>query len=222
MPNKAYTFTPEVNDDGSYDVENGNLSTGYRGGTIEPSFFEDEVSGERHYQITEQDLQQDADYVADIEDDYITAIHELHPNLALAQQFAADNWLAEDLQTFNNLMDVGELDEIMEAIEKLMEEFEASGFAPVEAVEEPEVQQEEFDDAISQLLEEEPQGNEMAFDWMNAAVEFQQTNPVYSAVAAQTAAFHRNEVTQSEAISNLLERYTIAELAPIYKHLTSK
>lgn len=222
MPNKAYTFTPEVNDDGSYDVENGNLSTGYRGGTIEPSFFEDEVSGERHYQITEQDLQQDADYVADIEDDYITAIHELHPNLALAQQFAADNWLAEDLQTFNNLMDVGELDEIMEAIEKLMEEFDASGFAPVEAVEEPEVQQEEFDDAISQLLEEEPQGNEMAFDWMNAAVEFQQTNPVYSAVAAQTAAFHRNEVTQSEAISNLLERYTIAELAPIYKHLTSK
>ena len=88
-------------------------------------------------------------------------------------------------------------------------------------IEEPEVQQEEFDDAISQLLEEEPQGNEMAFDWMNAAVEFQNTNPVFSAVAAQTAAFHRNEISQSEAISNLLERYTIAQLAPIYKHLTS-
>ena len=219
--NRAYTFTPEVNDDGSYDVENGSLSSGHRGGTIEPSFFEDEVSGERHYQITEEDLQQDADYVADIEDDYITAIHELHPNLALAQEFAADNWLAEDLQTFNNLMDVGELDEIMEAIEKLMEEFDASGFAPVEAVEEPAVEQEEFDEAVSQLLDEEPQGDELAYEWMNAAVEFQQTNPVFSAVAAQTAAFHRNEVTQSEAISKLLERYTIAELAPIYKHLTS-
>ncbi|MDA7437525.1 hypothetical protein N8463_02770 [Synechococcus sp. AH-601-P06] len=219
--NRAYTFTPEVNDDGSYDVENGSLSSGHRGGTIEPSFIEDEVSGERHYQITEEDFQQDEDYVSDIDDDYITAIHDLYPNLSLAQEFAANNWTEEDLQTFNNLMDVGELGEIMEAIEKLMEDFDASGFAPEEAEEEPEVEQEEFDDAVSQLLEEEPQGDETAYEWLNAAVEFQDASPVFSAVAAQTAAFHRGEISQSEAISNLLERYSIAELAPIYKHLTS-
>ena len=219
--NRAYTFTPEVNDDGSYDVENGSISSGHRGGTYEVPFIEDEVSGERHYQITEEALQQDEDYVSDIDDDYIVAIHELYPNLSLAQEFAADNWTEQDLQTFNNLMDVGELGEIMEAIEKLMEDFDASGFAPVEAEEEPEVEQKEFDDAVSQLLEEEPLGNETAFEWLNAAVEFQETNPVFSAVAAQTAAFHRGEISQSEAISSLLERYTIAELAPIYKHLTS-
>ena len=220
--NRAYTFTPGVNNDGSYDAENGSLSSGHRGGAVEPSFIEDEVSGERHYQITEEELQQDEDYDADIDDDYISAIHDLYPNLSLAQEFAAANWRDEDLQEFNNLMDVGELGEIMEAIEKLMDDFEVSGFAPEEQIEEPEVQQEEFDDAISELLAEEPQGDELAYEWMNAAVEFQDTSPVFSAVAAQTAAFHRNEISQSEAISNLLERYSIAELAPIYKHLTSK
>jgi hypothetical protein len=217
--NRAYTFTPEVNDDGSYDVENGSLSSGHRGGTIEPSFIEDEVSGERHYQITEEDLQQDEDYLSDIDDDYITAIHDLYPNLSLAQEFAANNWTEQDLEAFNNLMDVGDLGEIMEAIEKLMEDFDASGFAPEEEVPEPQILQEEIDAALEPMLETEAQGMATAYEWLSVAEQTIESNPTFSAVCAATASFHDGSMTAEQAISSVLENYQMKDVVKAYKQL---
>ena len=224
MPNYAYTYTPSVNDDGSYNLDNGTLIARSGGGRVDAVFEEDEMTGERQYLIEQEDLESDLDYAPATEDEYIQAITELYPDLQDALDYAFHNWTPELIEDFNNKVDGGDFDGFVPLIEELMEEYRSTVSAPVEnqIPDDADVTQEEIDEALEPMLESEPEGMETAYNWLQAAEDYQVSNPVFSAVCAATAAFHNNEMTASEAISSVIDNYPMKDVIRIYKHLSQQ
>ena len=220
--NKAYTYTPAVNGDGSYDVSNGTLTSGRGGGQVDAVFEENEVTGERQYLITQQDEQTDLDYQKSNEEDYLLAIHELYPNIQEMLAFGKNFYPPEHIISFNEAINGDDDAEMWRYLEQLDQDYKENNpdYSSVEQVEEV-VAQEQIDNAVDGLMSMEAEGNEVAYAWMEQAVEIQDSNPIYSAIAAQTARFHRGEIDASQAISEMLERYTPAQLAPYYQQLTN-
>ncbi|WP_156957137.1 hypothetical protein [Synechococcus sp. KORDI-49] len=222
MPNRPMTFSPSINDDGTYDVNNGSVSVGRSGGSYESPYQEDEATGQRQYLIEERDLQQDEDYQPDNDAEYVIALTQAYPDLMDALAYARDNKSPEYILDFNNKIDSGDYGNYVPLIEELVEEYRSqSSVAPVEEelTDAENVSQDEIDSAVDYLNSQESGGDEVALSWMEQAVEYKESNPIFSAIAHQTARFHRGEIDQSQAIGELLERYSPAQLKPYYEQL---
>ena len=217
------TFSPSINDDGTYNVDAGSVSVGRAGGSYDTPYLEDETTGQRQYLIEQQDLQQDGDYEPDNDAEYVIAITQAYPDLMDALAYARDTKSPEYITDFNNKIDSGDYGAYVPLIEELVEEFRSvtgGAFVEDEPTDAEDVSQDEIDTAIDYLNSQEIGGDEVAYGWMEQAVEYQQSHPIYSAIAEQTARFHRGEINQSEAIQELLERYSPAQLKPYYEQLT--
>ena len=106
-----------------------------------------------------------------------------------------------------------------------MEEYRSTVFAPVDdqmETDATEVIPEEIDAVIEPMLEAEPEGMESAYNWLQAAEEYQSSNPVYSAVCSATASFHDGSMSAEEAISSVLENYPMDEVIQIYQYLSAQ
>ena len=220
MPNCAMTYSPAVNDDGTYDVDNGYVSVGRSGGQYETAYIENDETGERQYLIEEQDLQLDGDYQLSVDEEYQQAIREVYPDIQDALEYALHNKTQEWIIDFNNKIDGGNFDEYVPLIEELMEEYRLTVPAPVdeeELTDAPEVTQEEIDAVIEPMLEAEPEGVESAYNWLQPAEEYQSSNPVYSTVCSATAPFHDGSISAQEAISSVMENYPMDEEIQIYQ-----
>ena len=221
MPNRAMTFSPGVNDDGTYNIDAGFVSVGRSGGQYETPYHENQETGERQYLIEEQDFQSDGDYMPTVDEEYQQAIQEVYPDIQDALQYALHNKLHDWIIDFNNKIDGGDFDEYVPLIEELMEEYRSTIAAPVDELETdaPEVSEEEIDAVIEPMLEAEPEGMETAYSWLQAAEQHQTSNPVYSAVCAATASFHDGSMSADEAISTVLENHPLDEVIQIYQYL---
>ena len=218
------TFSPSINDDGTYNVDAGSVSVGHTGGTYETPYVENEETGERQYLISNQDLQQDGDYQPDNEAEYVSALTEAYPDLMDALAYARDNKTLDYINSFNQKIDTGDYGEYVPMIEELIAEFRSvTGTAPVEEelTDEPVVSPEEIDAAIEPMLETEALGMETAYEWLSMAEQTRDSNPTYSAVCAATAAFHDGSMTAEQAISSVLENYPINEVVKIYQYLNN-
>ena len=213
------TYSPSVNDDGSYNSDGGTLVSRSGGGRVDAVFEENEITGERQYLITDEEVRSDLDYQRDVDEEYIANIIELYPNIQEMLAFGKENYTPEFIIDFNNAIDGDDDAEMWRYLEQLDQDFrEAHPSAPVE---ENNVSQEEIEAALDPMLQEEPAGMEMAYQWLQAAEASQSSNPVYSAVCAATASFHNNEMSAEEAISSVLERYPLQDVVKVYKQLSN-
>ena len=224
MPNQAYTYSPSVNDDGSYNLDGGTLVSRSGGGRVDAVYEENQITGERQYLVEQSDLETDLDYNPPSDAEYIQAITELYPDLQDALAYARDNKSPEYIIDFNNKIDGGDYDEFVPFIEELMEEYRSTAGSPVEEeqqTDEQQVSQEEINAAIEPMMEAEPEGMEIAYGWLQAAEEYQTSNPIYSAVCAATAAFHDGSMTAEQAISSVIENHPMNEVIKIYQQLSN-
>ena len=223
MPNQAYTYSPSVNDDGSYNLDSGTLVARSGGGRVDAVYEENQMTGERQYLVTEEDHQQDGDYHRSTDEEYISYIHELYPNMNEMLAFGKDFYSPEFIIDFNNAINSEDDAEMWKYLEMLAADYEANVGSSVEEetlTDETEVSPEEIEEAIQPMLETEPEGMETAYGWLQQAEEYQVTHPVYSAVCAATASFHDGSMTASEAISSVIDNYPMKDVLAIYKHLT--
>ena len=223
--NKAMTFTPgiSIGADGQehYDVENGTL-TSRSGFQSEDVVSYNEATGETNILITEEDLQQDADYTPDITEEYLSSVLEAYPNLEEAQNWAFNNWTDQQVEDFNKAVNTGEPSEMMPKIEQLMEEFYNAEPEVASVEEEPtnEITAEAIVEAYDTLNQQEPEGLESAYEWMNAASQAKDAgDEVMADVLSLTAEFHRGNITAEEAFQQALERHPTDKLAAVYQQM---
>jgi len=222
MPNQAMTYTPDVvmGDDGQehLSVDSGTIST-RSGGSVEIETYEDE-NGNTRYRIDEEDYQQDGDYQPSNDEQYIEAIFELYPNYEEAMEFYSQVWSEEQVDAWNQMVDRLEPDELIPAIEEVMAEYDALNPQPQEQA--TDITEDDVNQAYAEALDAEPQGDELAYNYMEVAVAAQEEGDAcLSGVAALTAAFHRGEITAAEAYEQALSKYDINDLARVYQLLNN-
>ena len=226
MTQHAYTFVPEVALDEhgqEHFTGEGQLNPQRSGGSYETPYQLDDQTGERIYNLTNNDFAQDGDFIpTDLEESYVEAILQTYPDLHLAQEWALRNYPPEKLEDFNNAMESFNPDEMMPRIEELMENYENS--LPDEPhpndVEELDIpSEEEIYSAFDEGQMSEPEGLETAYEWMDLAEQTQTSNPVFSDVARLTAMFHNGEISSEDAWATALEKHPLHELKKVYNHL---
>lgn len=245
MPDRAYTVSPVITEDEhgrevvtDFSVSSGRETAVGRDGMVrdwENDYYEDE-QGVMHHRFSETELQED-DNCFD-EDQYIGALLESNPQIAVAQAWAEQNLPQEWLDEYNQQIESGSLDELHEALEWLLQQYAEHGDSEVtEATEESESEedndlegltfndlseeeQEEVQSVVSDLYEQEPLGTEVAEQWQHAAQEAETSgDTAFALVAAATAATHSGQMTSAEAVDYCLANVPINDLLRVYKHL---
>lgn len=200
-----------------YDLNNGTLQVGRAGGEHQTPFTEDDETGERRYLIEETDLMQDQDYREDPDETYLQAVIETYPQIHDALAWAKTELSPQFIKDFNEAMNDGEPDDFMPFVEQLMEEYSEATAVEVQLPD-----QQQINEAIDKLTSTEPGGTEQAMEWMQLAVEAQESDPILSEAAHLTAQVHRGELPSSQAIQMMVEKYPMIELQRIYTQLTDK
>lgn len=152
------------------------------------------------------------------EDAYIEALLESEPDLQDSLQWAQSALPQEMIAEFNDAINNGDIDEINKQLEWLLTLYREENAEAFEDAEVEPITDEDFQEAYAGLTEQEPQGTELAFQYLQAAE--QSDDPVYRDVAMATAEFHRGQMTAEEAINAVLERHSIEDAARIYLMMT--
>lgn len=230
MPQQAFTFVPDVsiNEAGQETFTGeGTLQPQRSGGTYETPYEINDQTGQREYNITEQDYQQDGDHIPlDVEAEYVETILQLYPDYSNATQYAIDNWSPQRLERFNKAIDVFDMSDAMPLIEEMMSEYRSAveDGLPEVAPEEEEVElpsDEEIYSAYDEGLTTEAGGTEVAMDWLNLAVETEGNDPVMSDIARLSADFHKGQITAEDAWVSAINNHSMAELQRVFKYLTN-
>jgi len=82
-----------------------------------------------------------------------------------------------------------------------------------------------FDDfagVLDDLADSRPEGMETAYQWLEAAAHFQDSDPVTAAVCKASALFHDGSYSAEQLIDDLTSEYTPRQLARAYKMLTEE
>ena len=239
MPQHGYTYTPEYTDgvDGSSEFTgNGTLqhtSSKYAGQHFEGVYQVNDLTGEETLDIDESDYQQDADYQPDNDAEYAAAVLETYPQLPQALQWVAETMDPDLVAAYNEAVDQMDFDEFMPLVEQIMETYYAEfGYEPQSSdedevsddeVDDSPVDQEEVDSAFENLQNQELLGDEAAYEFMEAAVEAKMNNDDCLSDALQlTAQFHRGVVEPTEAITEMMDKYSMQELRRIYRLMTQE
>lgn len=228
------TYIPEYQEDASGQQQftgDGQLYAGRYGGVIEEqAYYQDELTGEMHSLIDEDDFQLDEDYEADVNDTYVDTIHDVYPQLSDALQWASVALDPETIAGFNEAVDSGDESLYMPMIEDLLNDyFDAGGLTEDEDSdayepeddEEIEVTDEDYNNVVEDLQAAEPQGQEAAMPFLEAAVSSQGTNPLYSDWMAATARFHAGEIDWNDALDEMTAKYSLSDLAKMYDYLNN-
>ncbi|MDC0325913.1 hypothetical protein OAL60_00575 [bacterium] len=222
MPQTPMTVNPVYyeSDDGQEQLADFEIQHAHQGGQVEQQIVYDDY-GNPHYQIEEEESFSDEEPSGF--DEYADVVAEAYPMLPDALSWAAVNLDPETSQRFNEAVDSGDPDEFMPLIEALMEDFyESEGLDQddYETEDEPEeVTEEELGQVIQEMANSEPLGQEAAMPYLQAAIDSQGSNPLYSDWMAMTAQFHNSEISYEEAWGRMTEKYQLSDLKQMYQYL---
>ena len=208
-------------DDGSEQLADFQINQSHQGGEVEHRVVYDDY-GNAHYQIEEEEESFSGEEPSGF-DEYADVVAEAYPMLPDALSWAAVNLDPETSQRFNEAVDSGDPDEFMPLIEALMEDFyESEGLDEDDYETEPDdVTEEELGQVIQEMSESEPQGQEVAMGYLQAAIDSQGTNPLYSDWMAKTAQFHNGEIDYESAWQQMTDKYQLADLKEMYHYLNN-
>ena len=239
MPDRGYTVSPviTVNEQGQEVISDLSVSSGHaadigRDGQVrgvQNDYYEDEQGQIRH-RFTDVELESERNSPSSFnEDEYVAAIFESNPQLSDAQQWAEANLPEEWLDDYNKAVDKGDLSELHQAVEWLLQQYEnrsQTDSIPEEVKEDDEMEDlsdEEkvvLAEAVEQLENQEPEGEDVSDQWQQMVDQAEEAgDATYATVAAATAAFHAGEVSAEEAINYCLNNCDLKDLARVYEHL---
>ena len=209
-------------DDGSYQGSEVQTQRTLHNGMVEgwdENYSEDEY-GRLVYSMQEEDLTQDTNGSFD-EEEYISALMDSLPvDYNTVIEWASQNLPNEILEEYNKKIDTSDLEGLNEAIEQMLEHYYEANGEPVEQEPEVEVSDEEFNDAYQDLTSSEPEGTEVAYQWLEAAE--QTDDPAYRDVYMLTAEYHRGNISPEEALEAIVNKYGLNKAAEMYKHLSAE
>ena len=156
------------------------------------------------------------------EEEYVSALFESNPVIEPALEWAGDNLPQEFQDAYNAAVDGGNLNKIHELLDIMIEQY--MQFNPQEAAETPTDEVSETDEVemakvVETLQNSEAEGTETAYQWLESAEQWKDTDPCVSDICQATAGFHRGEFTAEEAISMVLDNYPMAKAVKAYKQL---
>ena len=238
MPDRGYTVNPVYTESETGEQVISDLQVSTRGDSVgrdghvrdwQMDYIEDS-EGRIHHVFENVELESDKGIHFD-EDAYVEALLESHSEFRQAQAWANENMPSALLEQFNNAIDNGDLGELNEAVEWLVNEYRSAAEAQPEmeeTIEDPEMDElseeetEILNKTVDLLEKQEPAGEEIAQDWQEAVEQAQEVgDDTFAMVAAATAAFHSGEVSAEDAVNYCLNNANLKDLARVYKHLAS-
>jgi len=218
----SITITPNISES-----SNGEVLTGFTAkpsphlhhGMIDPnnSDYIETDKGDFKHVMSETELSTENDPY----EQYFDAVIESKPNVREALEWAAGHYPEDFTEKYNKALHGNDLDTFNEYLDKIVNDFEASGEKVEVSEEEPKELEDElsaedtklFDNIVSQALSEEPQGEEQADKVDNLAREYlAKGNECGAAILAANAAFDRGSMTAEQAIEYVIDNYDIQEI----------
>jgi NTP pyrophosphatase (non-canonical NTP hydrolase) len=160
--------------------------------------------------------------------EYYDALFDEYPALNSAIDWAAAGGMdPEFVQHFNDATASGDLDQVHEFIELLLKDYEEFG-EEVEPEEDETTTDEltpdeegELEEFVSELLSNEPEGEEVAEGWQDQVATAQESgDEAWALVCAANAAYHAGEVDAQDAITYVLNELSVQDLRRIGSHLS--
>jgi hypothetical protein len=219
----SHTVTPQVNSEGQvvdFTVESPH--EGYWKGS--ESDFVEHQDGSVHHLF--EDVQ--IDESTDPEEEYVSALHELYPDLADAIIWAETEMSHEFIDGYNTAVDNDDLGRLYGYIEQLLELYNAPSDedegSSNESYEEElglDVSDEQISDEVTSLIDAEPQGEEFAYQYEEAATAWLANGyEVEAAILEMTNQFHRGVIDAETAISQVINAYGDASVIKAYMNLS--
>ena len=223
----AYTCEPQVDNEGNVvGFDTRNHQEGF-GKFSQQDYIQNELTGEVNHVFQNVELRDEDSSEGYTEDSYSDALHELHPNLSPALDWAETNLPAGFIEAYNQAMDGDDLTEKGRFIDLLLQHYEEAteeGYEEQEEAfeeEEEEVDEQEVEAFLEELVQQEPMGEEASSEWQSVVDEAQAVgDEAYAAVAAATAAYHNGDVTAQEAIDWAVQNIPQADLLRVIRQLT--
>ena len=225
MPHQPMTVSPvyQESEDGQQQLADFKIQHAHQGGQVAQEVYYDDY-GNAHYQVEEEESFSEEPTSG--LDEYSNSVIEAYPQLPDALQWAASNLDPHQSQQFNEAVATGDPSEFMPLIESLMQDYlESNGLdeEDYEQVEtEEEVTDQELGEVFTEMSEAEPQGQEVAMPYLQAAIESQSSNPLYSDWMALTAQFHNGETSYEEAWGQMTDKYSLTELKKMYNYINQQ
>lgn len=127
--------------------------------------------------------------------------------------WAADNCDPDDIDFFNQVIEQGDVGDILQMVENLYGVYSDSMFDG--DPEEVNDIQEEYEYLTSQ----EPEGMELAMDQLQDAYDLQDSDPAASIVMQASSMFHRGDLTAEDAIAWVIDQVGEEEALRAYQDL---
>ena len=145
---------------------------------------------------------------SDPDDQIADAVIELYgDHMEPILDYMAVTLTDEQIEAYDQAIEDGDWSTVLPLLEQTAAEYFEQVSASAESVQAE----------IDELGAQEPQGMELAYEHLELAQ--QQTDPIKRDLFMASAEFHRGNLSSSEAIETLLSKYSIEEVAPIYKAL---
>ena len=143
------------------------------------------------------------------EDLIVEGIHELYPDLDGILDYAIEKHGDEITSLYDQAIEDSDWSAVNQYLEQWSQEYRET--------QQPEVNYEEVTQELDQLAETEAEGMETAFELLQQAE--QADNPIESEMLQMASAFHKGDVSAEDAIQQMLDRYPLDQLLPIYNKL---
>ena len=228
MPQQPMTVSPiyQESEDGQQHLADFEIQHAHQGGQVAQEVYYDDY-GNAHYQVEEEESFSEESTSG--LDEYSDVVMEAYPDLPDALSWAALNFDPHQAQQFNAAVDSGDPSEFMPLVEALMQDYLESNGLDEEEYEQEETEEEDEDvteEELGQVLQEmadtTPLGQEAAMPYLQAAIESQGTNPLYSDWMALTASFHNGELDYEDAWQQMTDKYELTDLKKMYNYINQQ
>ncbi|MDB4616756.1 hypothetical protein OAE23_01490 [Synechococcus sp. AH-551-E11] len=213
-------------EDGQQQLQDFQINEAHLGGEVQQRVVIDDYGNASYEQYEEESFTEEEPSGLD---EYSDAVVAAYPELPNALQWATTNLDPEQSQQFNEAVATGDPSEFMPLIEALMEDYyEANGLDEEDYEEEEteddvdDVTEEELGLVFTEMSEVEPQGQEAAMPYLQAAIDSQGSNPLYSDWMALTAQFHNSEISYEQAWEQMTDKYSLPQLKQMYNYINQQ
>ena len=228
MPQQPMTVNPVYyeSEDGQEQLADFQIQHAHRGGEVEQQIVYDDY-GNAHYYVEEEESFSEEEQTLD--DQYADSVLECYPHLPDALSWAASALDDEQIDFYDQAVATGDPSVFMPLIESLLNDYyEANGLDEEEYEEEEteddvdDVTEEELGQVFTEMSEAEPMGQEAAMPYLQAAIDSQGSNPLYSDWMALTAQFHNGEIEYEQAWEQMTDKYSLPQLKQMYNYINQQ
>lgn len=228
MPQQPMTVNPVYyeSEDGSEQLADFQIQHAHQGGQVAHEVYYDDQGNANYYIEEEESFSEET---TSDSDDYVNVIAEAYPDLQDALSWATTNLDPDQAAMFNQAVDSGDPDSYMPLLEALIEDYRESNGLDEEEYETEEtedeaddVTEEELGQVFTEMSESEPQGQAFAMPYLQAAIESQGSNPLYSDWCRLTAQFHNGEIEYEQAWEEMTNKYSLPQLKQMYFYINQQ